>query len=186
MKLASYKSLRKGLPGIANRLIRLRLRGVYSHSEILFEPSDGVDHLMPDGTCQPDANGALWCCSATAAERLPNWSRYRANKIGGVRFKRISIDPARWDLDALLADPVRAATWGVVNEGRMYDWQLIFGFLAWVIPEKDDRVMCSEACMAMLGVPEPWRFDPCTARASVVGYNNFIGRRDANALEIHL
>ena len=46
MQLASYKSTRLGLQGIANRIIRLRLRGPYSHTEVVFEPGDGVDHLV--------------------------------------------------------------------------------------------------------------------------------------------
>lgn len=52
--------------GLGNVLIRLRLRGPYSHSEIVFEPGDGVDHLMPDGTCALDVTGAL--CGAYRAQ----------------------------------------------------------------------------------------------------------------------
>ena len=52
MKLASYKGRRKGFTGIFNVLIRFWLMGKHSHSEVIFEPGDGVDHLMPDGTTE--------------------------------------------------------------------------------------------------------------------------------------
>ncbi len=57
MLLASYKSTRPGWQGIANRLIRWRLRGVYSHSEIVFQPWDGVDDLMPAAAPQAGEKG---------------------------------------------------------------------------------------------------------------------------------
>lgn len=166
MKLASYKSTRPGIMGLGNILIRLRLRGIYSHSEIVFEPGDGVDHLMPDGTCEPDADGALWCVSSTGLERIPAWSHRRAGKRGGVRFKRIVLSD-KWTLDAV-SSPEHAAKWAVLNQGTLYDWQLILGFLAWLIPHKTSRVMCSEACAEMLGFDDAWRFDPCVLRAAVV------------------
>lgn len=56
-----------------------------------------------------------------------------------------------------------------VHEGSLYDWQLILGFLAWLIPHKKDRVMCSETCAEMLGFDDAWRFDPCVLRAAVMG-----------------
>lgn len=167
MKLASYKGTRAGLMGLGNILIRLRLRGPYSHSEIVFEPGDGVDALMPDGTCAPDADGALWCVSSTGLEHIPAWSPRRPGKRGGVRFKRIVIKPGHWQLDDMPGAHA-AATWAVLNEGRLYDWQLIFGFLAWVVPNKRSRVMCSEACAEMLGLLDAWRFDPCALRAVAV------------------
>ncbi len=161
MQLASYHSTRPGWQGIANRLIRLRLRGIYSHNEIVFEPSDGVDQWMPDGTCQPDASGALWCVSSVAAERLPAWSKRRAGKVGGVRFKRIRIDPDRWHLQPLHGDPRVAALIARRDEGAMYDWQLIASFLAWLIPHKSARWTCSEFCAHLLGIHQPERIDPC-------------------------
>ena len=168
MKLASYHGTRAGLMGLGNVLIRLRLRGIYSHSEVVFEPGDGVDHLMPDGTCQPDADGALWCVSSTGLEPIPAWSARRPGKRGGVRFKRIVLGD-KWTLDPLPHSPAAAALWARENEGRLYDWQLILGFLAWVVPHKRSRVMCSEACAEMLGLLDAWRFDPCALRAAAVG-----------------
>lgn len=166
MKLASYIGTRSGFMGIGNVLIRIRLRGAVSHSEIVFEPCDGVDHLMPDGTCDPDENGAMWFVSSTGLERMPPWSPRRPGRIGGVRFKRIRPSD-KWLLDDLQACPRRAAQWAKDNQGRLYDWQLILGFLAWVIPNKRSRVMCSEFCAEALGFDDAWRFDPCALRAAV-------------------
>ncbi|SDM57475.1 hypothetical protein SAMN05428957_10898 [Oryzisolibacter propanilivorax] len=168
MLLASYKSTRPGLQGVANRLIRARLRGIYSHNELVFEPGDGVDALMPDGTCAADAAGALWCASSVAAEALPAHSPRRAGCGGGVRFKRIALDPGHWDMRRVACNPVLAAQWFKAHQGELYDWQLIAGFATWLMPHKASRWTCSEACAAALGAPEgdAWRFDPCSLEAA--------------------
>lgn len=170
MLLASYKSTRPGLQGLFNRIIRLRLRGPYSHSEVVFEPGDGVDHLMPDGAAAIGQGGCLWCASSVAAEALPEFSGRRAGKTGGVRFKRVVLDPSRWDLVKVNLDPMATAQWFKAHEGEMYDWQLILGFMSWVIPQKDQRWTCSEACAAALGVSivDAWRFDPASLPAAAI------------------
>lgn len=162
MLLAFYKSTRPGLQGIANRVIRLRLRSIYSHCEVVFEPQDGVGHLMPDGSCEPGPDGALWCASSVAAEALPTHSTRRASKMGGVRFKRITLNPDHWDVRRVACSPTQAAQWFKAHEGELYDWQLILGFVSWVIPQKAMRWTCSEASAAASGAPEAdaWRFDP--------------------------
>jgi hypothetical protein len=183
MKLASYVGTRDSIMGLGNRFIRLRLSGILealktdkspdqsilraSHSELVFEPGDGVDHLMPDGTCEPNADGELWCVSSTGLERINSTSPRRPNKIGGVRFKRINVNNKKWELDIPDADPLRAAQWAVNNQGRLYDWQLIFGFIIWLIPRKKSRVMCSTSVATMLGLPDPHRFDPCQLQAVI-------------------
>lgn len=177
MKLASYKGTQAGWRGMANRLIRFRLNGEYSHSEVVFLPGEGIDHLMPDGTCLP-INGSYWCASAVAAERMPVWSTRRADRIGGVRFKRIVLDPAKWDLDDYPGDPVVAAGWFVDNQGAPYDWQLIFGFLAWFIPNKSSRYMCSESVAAAGQYPDAHRFDPCVLYAA--NLNHLLRSRTSN------
>lgn len=166
MKLASYKAIRPGWQGVANRLIQIRLRGTYSHNEVVFCPGDGVDHLMPDGTCDP-VDGALWSVSSVAAERLPGWSPQRAGKVGGVRFKRIAFDPTHWDVIDLPFDPVMAAMLSKSVEGARYDWQLIIGYLAWIIPGSASRFTCSEFCAWTAGITDPWRFDPCVLHAAI-------------------
>lgn len=175
MKLASYLGTRPGLVGLANIAIRARLKGKVSHSEIVFEPGDGVDSFMPDGTLAPTADGALWCASSVAADRMPAWSRRRAGKIGGVRFKRIVMnDPQKWVLRPLYADPLHAALWAREHEGIPYDWQLIAGYLAWFIPQSPGGVDCSEAAASMAGLPDPWRFDPCVLDAAVRGFGGML------------
>ena len=120
-----------------------------------------------EGTCQPNEKGELWCVSSIGLERIPSFSRRRAGKLGGVRFKRINVNSPAWELDDPCASAQSAAEWAAANQGRMYDWQLIFGFLAWFIPNKKSRVMCSEACAEMLGLRDAHRFDPCTLQAVV-------------------
>jgi hypothetical protein len=170
MKLASYHGTRPGIMGLGNILIRARLRGRYSHTEIMFEPGDGVDHLMPDGTCEPDANGAYWMVSSVGLERMPAWSR-RAGKLGGLRFKRVVPDPHKWTLDETRVDAMRAAVDAHKNEGALYDWQLILQFLLWVVPEKKRRGHCAEWCAQLLGVSpdDAWRLDPCSLPAALRG-----------------
>lgn len=171
MKLASYKATRPGLQGLFNRLIRRRFSGLYSHSEVVFEPGDGVDALMPDGSCAADANGALWCASSVAMERLPAWSRYRAGKLGGVRFKRIVLEPAKWALVKSYAEPIAAAQYAVRCEGHPYSWRLIAKLASWLASFKlTMQTTCSQFCAAAFGVPEAdaWRFDPCTLHAAML------------------
>ena len=163
MLLAAYKSTRPGIQGIANRLIRWRLRGQYSHVEVVIEPGDVPGHLMPDGSTRPNENGALWSVSSVAAERLPEWSRRRAGRIGGVRFKRIAFDPARWDTVRVRdADPIDAVILAKRLEGMCYDWRGVSSFALWLIPEDPDKVSCAELCARLLGHIDPWRADPCS------------------------
>jgi hypothetical protein len=166
MLLASYRSTRPGLQGLANRVIRLRLGGLYSHSEIVFEPGDRVDELMPDHSAERVA-GTLWAASSVALERLPQTSPRRAGEMGGVRFKRIAFAPDLWDLEPLPGDALAAAVWFVAHEGALYDWRLIAKSVAWCMPEQADRFTCSEAAAAAAQFPEAWRFDPCNLRAAV-------------------
>lgn len=169
MKLASYIGIRPGIMGIGSHLIRLRLRGLVSHTEIVFEPVDGpkVAALMPDGSLEPDVNGALWCYSSVGLERLPERSPRRPGKMGGARFKRINLGGPQWALDPVSADPLHTAQQAVIRQGALYDWQYILSFLGWFIPHKHSRTACSEECAAVLGFEDAHRFDPCLLRAVV-------------------
>lgn len=166
MKLASYISTRPGIQGVGNFLIRNRLESPISHSELIFEPGDGVDHLMPDGTCEPDENGAYWAASSTFAEKIPSFSPKRAGKSGGVRFKRIKFAQDHWkivELDNGQGNEISqmAAIWFVKNQGVCYDMSLIVKFIIWLLPyQNNDKVMCSEAVASALGMPDPARIDP--------------------------
>jgi hypothetical protein len=173
MLLASYKAIRPGPQGIANRLIRWRLDGIYSHNEVVFEPGDGVEDLMPDGRCEPDASGALWCASSVAWERLPATSPRRPGRRGGVRFKRIKLDPAHWDLVKYHRDPLAAAEHFTRLEGSLYDWQLILGFVAWSFRHKASRNTCHEVCAEAGGQREGWRMDPCSLHESIAAEERY-------------
>jgi len=166
MMLACYVGTRAGIMGLGNRLIRLRLQGDVSHCEIVFQPGDGVDALMPDGTCQPDYDGKLWCASSVGLERLPSYSPVRAGRMGGVRFKRIDVqDDDKWQLIPLRSSASAAASFAHKTQGVLYDWSYIAGFLAWPITHNANRLACSEACAAMLGIPSPHRFEPCALQS---------------------
>jgi hypothetical protein len=169
MLLASYTATRPGLMGVGNVLIRARLRGPYSHSEIVWEPGDHVDGWMPDRSCAPDADGALWCASSVGLERLPPWSRRRAGHLGGVRLKRIQLDPHKWHLQRLPANPLQAVMRLMAIEGALYDWQEIASYLAWPIPQKASRLSCAAACAHIAGFGDPHRFDPCSLPAAAGG-----------------
>lgn len=169
MKAAFYIGTRSGWRGIGNVLVRWRLRSQISHCELVFEPGDGVDHLMPqDGqtmlpTAQP-IDGAHWCASSAAAEPIPRWSKRRPGKTGGVRFKRINVhDPSKWLLvDLGHAGALFAAEWFREHEGALYDWQGIVGFLAWPVPNKADRWTCHEAVGRALDIFGAHRLDPAS------------------------
>lgn len=142
----------------------------------MFEPGDGVDHLMPDGTTEPDEDGAYWCASSTAAERMPKWSTKRAGKIGGVRFKRIVIEPEKWIIRDTHRSAEKAACTFILCQGQKYDWKLIFNFIAWFIlvftKDRENRKVCSEICAKALGFEESWRIDPPTLDRIVENESN--------------
>lgn len=84
---------------------------------------------------------------------------------GGVRFKRIDFDPDHWDFMGVDADADRVWAWFLEHQGEGYDLLGLAGFVARVIRHDQYRWVCSEACMAALGYPDPWRFDPCSMAA---------------------
>lgn len=161
MLLASYVAIRPGLQGIGNRAIRYRLDTIHSHSEMVFQPGDGVDHLMPDGTTEP-INGEYWCASSVFAERMPEFCPNRPGELGGIRFKRINVKTPKWinvPIDSSFA--LGSAQWFKDHQGMGYDYLLIAKYVLWVLPSnKDDRAMCSESCAASMGFKEAERIDP--------------------------
>lgn len=172
MKLASFVGTREGISGITQRMIRLRLKGQESHCEIVFEQGDGVDALMPDGTCLPDSEGRLWCFSSTPNEQVNADSDYRPGKVGGCRFTRKSVNNNDWVLEDTKQLPHIAATRAIAICGQKYDWSFIFGFLLWYIPEKPSRKACSEACAYVLGFSKPELFTPVSLRVINKGVVN--------------
>ena len=165
MKLAFYIGTRKPwYIGLGNRLVRLRLNSQISHCEVVFEPGDGVDHLMPDRTAALDDQFTLWCASSSASDEIPEWSQRRKGKHGGVRLKRINVhDTSKWWLvDIVDTNPISVYNWFMRYSGAMYDWQGILGYIAWFIPNNKKRWTCHEACAASLGMSDAWRLDPAS------------------------
>jgi hypothetical protein len=169
MKFAAFKGKRKGIMQLGSKAIQIRLRSDVSHCEIVFEPGDKVDHLMPDGTTEPDEEGRLWCYSSVGLERLPSWSNRRAGKLGGSRFKRVNVNSPDWRLTETGKDPVQVALRCKLREGTRYDWQYITGFVFWVINENPTRTACSEECFTVLGFKDSWRFDPASCEVVLKG-----------------
>lgn len=122
-----------------NRLISWWLRGDYSHCEVVL----GRD----------EAGNAV-CASSSMLD-------------GGVRVKHIQLDPAHWALVSVGLDDSQAWQWLREHEGAGYDYLGLLGFIARVVGHSQQNFVCSEAVAAMLGFPEPWRFDPCSLHAAL-------------------
>jgi len=129
----------KGRKRFFNRLTSWWLRGPYSHCELVL------------GT---DANGLAICASSSAMD-------------GGVRVKHMRLDLANWDLVAVAGNQPQAWDWLRIHEGDGYDYLGLVGFVARVLGHDKERWVCSEAVAAMLGVPDAWRFDPCSLWAAI-------------------
>lgn len=129
----------KGRKRLFNRLAAWWQRGPYSHVELVL----GYD-----------STGAAICASSSMMD-------------GGVRVKHMRLDPAHWDLVDVDA-PVQHA-WGWLNEheGAGYDYLGLLGFIARAIGHNPSRFVCSEAVAEMLGIPDGWRFDPCSLYAAL-------------------
>lgn len=134
LHLASYKGTRPGWHGLVNRAIRFFTKSQYSHSEIcLGNPFEArVD-----------------CLSSVGTE-------------GGVRIKRMQLDPAKWDVIAL-PHVGEGAFWSFLgdNAGRKYD---LVGCVRSVLPfvsrEHETKWFCSEVCATVIGHKEAWRMHP--------------------------
>lgn len=167
MKLLSYTGIRPGIQGLGSLAVQLGTNSPYSHTEIMFEPGDGVDYLMPDNNLQPSTDGALWFASSSAGDRMPEWSTKRAGKLGGVRFKRNVLKPAHWlvqDLPRDIFNPHDVAQWFVVHQGLAYDYRHIASFASapmnLIFSHGVDHYTCTECIAAALGFKESHRFHP--------------------------
>lgn len=132
--LASYKRKAGGFAGLVGWCIRAITRSAYSHSELLIgNPALGPVH----------------CVTSSGMD-------------GGVRCKRMQINPAHWDV---LPMPwvSESAAWGFMldNKGAKYDF---WGVGRFVLPplfaQHPTRWFCSEAVAHIAGFAEPWRFSP--------------------------
>jgi hypothetical protein len=188
MLLASYVDTRDGIIGVGNILIRLRIAGWQqafqlrpdsrfpdipraSHTELVFEPSDGVAELFPDHSLEEKA-GTLWGLSSVGLERVPEWSVRRSGALGGVRRKRINFNSGKWKLTKIYGfSAYEAAKWAKENEGVPYDWRLVASKLVWLLPNSEDTLMCNECVLTALGVKNAYLFDPCSTDALIEGTN---------------
>lgn len=130
----------KGRTRLFNRVCSWWLRGPYSHCELIV----GVD-----------LQGRSICASSSFMD-------------GGVRIKAMHLDPAHWDLVEVAGDSAKAWGWAADRDGDGYDLLGLAGFIARVLGHDKRRWFCSEAVAAMLGMPDPWRFDPCSLYAALV------------------
>lgn len=129
----------KGRKRLFNRLTSWWLRGPYSHVELVL----GYDEA-----------GQSICASSSMMD-------------GGVRVKHMNLDPEHWDLLPVVGDQESAWAWLKEHGGTGYDYLGLLGFVARAIGHDQSRFVCSEAVAAMLGVPDPWRFDPCSLHAAL-------------------
>ena len=129
----------KGRKRLFNRLTAWWLRGDYSHCELIL------------GT---NANGQSICASSSMMD-------------GGVRVKHMRLDAAHWDIVPVAGDPAQAWAWLREHEGEGYDYLGLLGFIVRALGHDKSRWVCSEAVAAMLGFPDPWRFDPCSLHAAL-------------------
>lgn len=130
----------KGRKRLFNRLVSWWTRGPYSHTELVreTEPGSGIYH----------------CFSSSFLD-------------GGVRLKRMPLDPEHWDLVDVEGDWDAAADWFAEHLGAGYDVIGLAGLVLRRVPDARGRFFCSEAVAASLGYPESWRLDPNTLHAVV-------------------
>ena len=129
----------KGRTRLFNRLVSWWLRGPYSHCELVLDT---------------DANGLSVCASSSALD-------------GGVRIKHMRLNPSHWDLVPVSGDVYDAWNWLAQHAGEGYDYLGLVGFVARVLGHDKARWVCSEAVADMAGMPESWRFDPCSLWAAL-------------------
>lgn len=163
MLLAGYKGTQKGLAGISNRLIRLRLASIYSHTEIVIQAKDNLELHLPDKDAGDDTKNIHWSISASAFDIMPEYSIYRAGKRGGVRLKKIEFDVNKWDFVEIHGDPMEIFLRFKKIEGLPYNHLLNYYFLNWkfnYLAFKNKSRNCSQTNAEMIGLEEAARFDP--------------------------
>ena len=80
---------------------------------------------------------------------------------GGVRFKRIDLDPAKWDLVDCPGDEAYARAWFKKHDGEPFDVLGLIGFVGPRGLQNQWKWFCSESIGAALQIPQPWRLDTC-------------------------
>lgn len=92
-----------------------------------------------------------WCYSSSAMD-------------GGVRRKRIDLDPEKWDVAPLpWADDQRALDYFTATDHHRYGWAgLVLSQLLNLNRSIDKAQFCSQWCAAALGLPSPATYSPRT------------------------
>lgn len=115
------------------------MRSDYSHVELVLRPVLGA---------QPQR---YTCASAKLLE--------------GVRVADIELPAADWEIVEVPGTVDRAYDWLIQHVGEGYDWLGLAGFVVRRVKGWLRLWWCSEAVAAMLGIPDPWRWDVATLRA---------------------
>lgn len=115
---------------LLSRLIAWWQRSDASHCEVVLTQSGGV----------------TTCASASWLD-------------GGVRAKTIDLTADKLRLYDVPGDIAHAQRWLVRHQGQGYDFLCLLGFAFRRITGSRGRWICSEACAAMLGLRQPWRYD---------------------------
>ncbi|MDH0156482.1 hypothetical protein [Stutzerimonas stutzeri] len=95
-----------------------------------------------------------WCYSSSAMD-------------GGVRRKRIDLDPEKWDVAPLpWADDQRALDYFTATDHHRYGWTgLVLSQLLNLNRSTDKAQFCSQWRAAALGLPSPASYSPATLGA---------------------
>lgn len=136
--IASYKSVRSGLTGLVNRIIRTLDKTEFSHTEICIgNPLEGV----------------VACYSASGVDH-------------GVRVKMMQVDPEHWEVLELpyaKAEDIEALF--DKTKGLPYDYMGVGRFaFPWMLREHAVKYFCSEWAAEALKFEGAWRFSPATVR----------------------
>lgn len=130
-----------GKGGWFNAVIRRWQRSHYSHCEVILRRVLDVSE----------------CVSSSISD-------------GGVRVKHMRLKPEHWELWDVPCDDEQdsqAVRWAVDHEGDRYDFFGLLGFAWRPWRGSKSRWWCSEACAALLGLDEPWRYDVATFASAV-------------------
>ena len=67
---------------------------------------------MPDGTCQPNEKGELWCVSSVGLERIPHFSTRRAGSRLGINANFAKAQSLKTQIEAATTpEEVHSITW---------------------------------------------------------------------------
>jgi hypothetical protein len=130
---AFYRGTRPGIPGIYNRLVRLRGRGPHSHCELVFSDNVSASSSFADGGV-----------------------RFKDISYNDDRWDFIDLPP---ELEAAAREYFQDKVAEGVKYDSMGNVHLVIGFVC----ESPERLFCSEALMESLGYDCAWRFEPNAA-----------------------